>query len=162
MGKFLKAGLVTCLVFVVVIAALGSPDPNLNQTTREAAAVATDVETPLEIEPARRNTPAHIDDIAIDPYTRDQYPTTYRKFGATVSALNADRKKAAEIAATYVDCEGVENSQVTTHSPKINRRYWVECSNLTRLYFDEESLAKDRPVELQTKADWIADGLKDW
>ena len=112
--------------------------------------------------PARHDQPVRIEGIAVDPYARDQYPATFAKFGGAVVAVNSDRKEAADIAATYADCDYVQNAQITTASPMVNRRYWVECGNLTRLYFDEDSLRKGEPVELQTKANWIANGLKDW
>lgn len=103
-----------------------------------------------------------IDPIALQPYTRDQYPQTVAKYGKAIPALERDRAKAAEIAAAHPDCDVVQNVQVTTRSPKINRRYWAECSNITRLFFDEASLAEGKPVKVQTVADMGRDGLAEW
>lgn len=103
-----------------------------------------------------------IDPFALMPYTRDQYPQTVAKYGKAIPALERDRAKAAKIAAAHPDCDVVQNVQVTTRSPMVNRRYWAECSNITRLFFDEESLAAGKPVKVQTVADMGRDGLADW
>lgn len=103
-----------------------------------------------------------IDPIALMPYTRDQFPQTVAKYGNAIPALERDRAKAAKIAAAHPDCEVVRNVQVTTRSPKVNRRYWVECSNITRLFFDEASLAEGKPAKVQTVADMGRDGLAQW
>ena len=108
------------------------------------------------------NSPSPIENLAIEPYTKEDYPGVVAKFGSAIPAVNADRKTAAEIAARSDECDSVQNAQVSTRSPKANRHYWVECGNLTRLYFDEASLAKGKPVEIQIKADWLANGLKEW
>lgn len=103
-----------------------------------------------------------IDPIALMPYTRDQFPQTVAKYGKAIPALERDRAKAAKIAAAHPDCDVVQNVQVTTRSPKVNRRYWVECSNITRLFFDEASLAEGKPAKVQTVADMGRDGLAQW
>lgn len=103
-----------------------------------------------------------IDPIALMPYTRDQYPQTFAKYGKAIPALERDRAKAAKIAAAHPNCDVVQNVQITTQSPKVNRRYWVECSNITRLFFDEASLADGKPVKVQTVADMGRDGLAVW
>ena len=103
-----------------------------------------------------------IDPIALMPYTRDQYPQTVAKYGNAIPALERDRAKAAKIAATHPDCDVVLNVQVTTRSPKVNRRYWAECSNITRLFFDEASLTAGKSVKVQTVADMGRDGLSEW
>ncbi len=97
--------------------------------------------------------------MATDPYTRSQYPTTVAKFGKSIPAINADRRKASEIAIKDPRCSGVSNAQVSTNSPKVNRRYWVECGNLTRFRFDQASIAKGEPVSVQTIQDMGRDGL---
>lgn len=103
--------------------------------------------------------PATIEPSAIEPYAAGSYPDTVRKFGKAISAVNADRKAAAKIAAADPRCNGVSNAQVSTRSPMVNRRYWVECGNLTRFRFDEASLAKGEPVSVQTVKDMARDGL---
>ena len=103
-----------------------------------------------------------IDPIALLPYTRDQFPETVAKYGKAIPALERDRAKAAEIAASHPDCDVVQNVQVTTRSPKVNRRYWVECSNITRLFFDEASLLIGQPAKVQTVADMGRDGVAEW
>lgn len=147
--------------FIFAIAGVSAAmSPNAAPAVGNATIInASPPEEPVSMD---RNEPVGISSIAIDAYTRDQYPATFQKFGSAVTNINADRFAAASIAALNPDCDYVENSQVTTRSPKQNRRYWVECRNLTRLYFDEESLARNEAVEVQTKAIWIADGLKDW
>jgi len=125
----------------------------------ETAAVASPTDEPVSV---NRKVPVGISSIASGAYTRDQYPSTFQKFGSAIQQINVDRLAAAKIASLNKDCDYVENSQIITRSPKQNRRYWVECRNLTRLFFDEESLARNEAVTVQTKAKWIRDGLKDW
>lgn len=103
--------------------------------------------------------PADIAPTAVEPYTKRNYPDTVRRFGKAIPAINADRKKAAEIAAGDQRCNGGSNAQIATRSPSVNRRYWVECSNLTRFRFDEASLAKGEPTGVQTVLDMARDGL---
>ncbi|MFV0645415.1 MAG: hypothetical protein ACK5NN_13110 [Sphingomonadaceae bacterium] len=160
--KLILSG-VGIIVAIGVISAAMAPNPPsavaAENASPEADMVAPSPEVPVF---ARRTAPVGISSIASGAYTRAEYPTTFRKFGGAVSDINADRLAAANIAALYEDCDYVENSQITTRSPMQNRRYWVECRNLTRLFFDQESLARGEPVEVQTKAVWLQDGLKDW
>ena len=73
------------------------------------------------------NSPSPIENLAIEPYTKEDYPGVVAKFGSAIPAVNADRKTAAEIAARSDECDSVQNAQVSTRSPKANRHYWVEC-----------------------------------
>lgn len=144
---------------IIAIGLVGAVLAPQKATKTKAAEVSVAAEKPVS---AQRTKPVGISEIASSAYTRDQYPTTFAKFGSAVRDINADRLKAAKIAALHSDCDYVENAQITTRSLTKNRRYWVECSNLTRLFFDEESLARGEPVEVQTKTIWMRDGLKDW
>lgn len=147
-----------CLCFAVI--ALISVVPKfIGKPIQVAAAPPPPMRPEKEVE---AKSPSPIENLAIAPYTKEDYPGVVAKFGSAIPGVNADRKTAAEIAARSDECDSVQNAQVSTRSPKANRHYWVECGNLTRLYFDEASLSEGKPVEIQTKADWLANGLKEW
>lgn len=110
-------------------------------------------------EPAKTGT---IEPIAIDPYTRAEYPDVVRQWGKLVPTINHERKVAAQIAARDARCDGVVNAQITDHGSRSNRHYMTECNNLTRIYFDGPSLAARRPALVRTQADMGAQGVHDW
>lgn len=103
-----------------------------------------------------------IDPLAIEPYTLADYPETVKKFGDLVPTINSARKNAAKIAAKDARCDGVTNAQITSHSTTSDRHYWVECNNVSRFYFDEDSIARGKPSHVQTVDDMGRDGLLDW
>jgi hypothetical protein len=110
-------------------------------------------------DPAKAGT---IDPIAVDPYTRADYPDVIAKWGTLVPTLNRERKTVAEIASRDARCDGVDNAQVTNGGSRINRHYMAECNNLTRIYFDARSLAEHRAAVVRTQADMGAQGVLDW
>ncbi|WP_194954027.1 hypothetical protein [Sphingopyxis solisilvae] len=156
MSKNMKIAFILCFAVIALISII----PTFTSKPTEVAAAPPPM--PAKKEAIETKTTSPITNLAIAPYTKEDYPGVVAKFGSAIPAINADRKKAAEIAARSGACDSVQNSQVSRRSPKDNRHYWVECGNLTRLYFDETSLAEGEPVEIQTKADWLANGLKEW
>jgi hypothetical protein len=110
---------------------------------------------PPTISPKNETRPASI----VHDYTRADYPKLFKRFGKSFPEINADRQSAAKIAANDKRCDVVTNVQIASRSPLLNRKYWVECGNLTRLRFDEGSLAKGEALTVQTEADVIRDGL---
>lgn len=98
-------------------------------------------------------------DVVIDDYTRGDYPALFARFGKVFTEINADRLAAAKIAASDERCDTVANVQIASHTPAINRKYWAECSNLTRFRFDQSSIAQGKAITVQTEADMIRDGL---
>ena len=161
MRNWRSSALIGGVIAVVLLGSSGCVRKKAPEPTEDQAAGASE---PAKPEWAKRSSPVRIEaTMATMPYKRDDYPATFKKFGASlIPQIDADRKKAAEITAMYEACDFVQSTQVTSRSPTSNRHYWVECGNLTRTYFDEASLKKGEPVDLQTKADWIKDGLKDW
>jgi hypothetical protein len=103
-----------------------------------------------------------IDAIAIDPYTRADYPDVVRQWGKLIPTINRERKLAAAIASKDPRCDGVDNAQITDHGSRTNRHYMVECNNITRLYFDAKSLAEHHPSLVRTEADMGAQGILNW
>lgn len=99
---------------------------------------------------------------AADPYTRADYPDVVRQWGQLIPTINKERKVAAQIAAREPRCDGVVNAQITDHGSRDNRHYMTECNNLTRVYFDAESLAHNRAAMVRTQADMGAQGVLDW
>ena len=167
LGALLIAGL-----FSAIFSPSGPAEPAATPTDRASADPTSDAQelakrrlrglNTIKAEFEQPERKGQIDAIALMPYTRDQYPQTVAKFGKAIPALERDRAKAAKIAAAHPDCDVVLNVQVTTRSPKVNRRYWAECSNITRLLFDEASLAAGKSVKVQTVADMGRDGLVEW
>ncbi len=140
--------------------------PSTSKTESDASAIMIDEKADrlAALENVQAATKAtqpkgEISSMATDPYTRSQYPTTVAKFGKSIPAINDDRRRISEIAIKDPRCNGVSNAQVSSNSPKVNRRYWVECGNLTRLRFDQASIAKGEPVSVQTIQDMGRDGL---
>lgn len=110
-------------------------------------------------DPTKRGT---IDPVAVDPYTRADYPEVVREWGKLVPTINRERKQAAQIASRNTRCDGVDNAQITDGGTKTNRHYMIECNNLTRIYFDSASLVAGRPSIVRTQADIGAQGMPDW
>ena len=109
-----------------------------------------------------RDHSAPIEPVAITPYTRNDYPDVVRQFGKLIPTINAERNQVAKIVASNPACDGVENVQITNGATKVARRYVAECANLTRYFFDKNSLAKGVPARIQTKDDMLRNGLMDW
>lgn len=103
-----------------------------------------------------------IDPIAVDPYTRTDYPDVVAKWGKLVPTLNRERRIAAEIASRDPRCDGVDNAQVTDGGSRSDRHYMAECNNLTRVYFDAKSLSQHRAALVRTQAEMGAQGVLDW
>jgi hypothetical protein len=103
-----------------------------------------------------------IDPIAVDPYTRADYPDVVARWGKLVPTINRERKLAAEIASRDPRCDGVDNAQITDRGKRSDRHYMAECNNLTRIYFDSKSLAEHRAAVVRTQADMGAQGVLDW
>jgi hypothetical protein len=136
--------------------------PETNYATRpllEARKRGLAKESAELADPAKTGT---IDPIAVDPYTRADYPDVVRRWGALIPAVNRERLLAAQIAAGDPRCDGVVNAQITDHGTRTDRHYMTECNNLTRVYFDSKSLADRRPAMVRTQADMGAQGMRDW
>ena len=57
---------------------------------------------------------AEISSYALTPYTPDQYPKTFAKFGSRMDELEAYRRKAAETAARNPQCKQVDGSELSS------------------------------------------------
>jgi hypothetical protein len=110
-------------------------------------------------DPAKTGT---IEPIAVDPYTRADYPDLVRKWGSLIPTINRERLLAAQIASRDSRCDGVTNAQITDHGSRADRHYMTECNNLTRIYFDTKSLSARRSAVVRTEADMGAQGVLDW
>lgn len=162
------AGPSGCAVLALLLA-IGScamiqfskPDDGPTTTTATNASAPLSASSENTLAPARDH-PAPIEPIAVAPYTRADYPDTVRKFGRLIPTINAERNKVAKIVANEAGCDAVENVQITNGAAKVARRYMAECANLTRYFFDKNSLAKGVPARIQTKDDMLRNGLVDW
>jgi hypothetical protein len=103
-----------------------------------------------------------IDPLAVDPYTAADYPDVVRRWGKLIPTVNRERKLAAQIASRDPRCDGVVNAQITDGGTRTDRHYMTECNNLTRIYFDANSLAEHRSALVRTQADMGAQGVLDW
>ena len=136
------------------------PDINYaNQGWLEARRRGLAAESVEDADPAKVG---KIDPIAIDPYTRAEYPDVVRQWGKLIPTINRERKRAAQLAAKDPRCDGVDNAQITDHGTRSNRHYMTECNNLTRIYFDSISLEAGRPAVVRTQADMGAQGVLDY
>lgn len=110
----------------------------------------------------KRKEPAPIDSYATMAYSREMFPQVVQKYGAAIPAINRDRVAAAKIAALDTRCDEVVMTAITSSSTIANRRYFADCGNQTRFFFDADSIAAGYPVGMQTADDMIKDGLQDW
>lgn len=117
------------------------------------------MESAEDADPSKTGT---IDPIAVDPYTRADYPDVVSQWGKLVPTINRERRLAAQIASRDPRCDGVTNAQITDHGSRSDRHYMVECNNITRVYFDAKSLAAHRSALVRTEADMGAQGILDW
>jgi len=136
--------------------------PDSNYATNALLAARKEGLARESAELADPNKTGTIDPIAIDPYTRADFPDVVRKWGKLIPTINRERKAAAEIASRDARCDGVDNAQITGGGSRTDRHYMTECHNLTRIYFDAKSLAEHRAAVVRTQADMGAQGLLDW
>ena len=103
-----------------------------------------------------------IDPIALDPYTRSEYPDVVARWGKLLPTVERERRKAAKLAAADARCDGVDNAQVTDNGTRTERHYVIECNNITRFYFSTASLAQDKSSMVRNAADMGAEGVMDY
>ena len=152
--------------------AIGSGMVASNAEHRQAAETAEDSEAAASAlashavedggDQTERSTPAPINSAARLAYTADMFPSLVRKFGAMIPTIERERNAAAQITARDAQCDEVMNVQITSSSVSNNRRYYADCKNRTRIFFDSESVAAGHPTGLQTWQAILADGLEDW
>lgn len=87
---------------------------------------------------------AEISSYALTPYTPDQYPKTFAKFGSRMDELEAYRRKAAETAARNPQCKQVDGSELSSIKSTLNNmQFFVDCnmdSKMVRFRFTESEL----------------------
>lgn len=105
---------------------------------------------------------ATIDPIALDPYTRSEYPDVVARWRKLLPTVERERRKAAKLAAADGRCDGVDNAQITDHGTQTDRHYMIECNNITRFYFSTTSLADNKPAIVRNAADMGAQGVLDY
>lgn len=109
-----------------------------------------------------RSRPGPINSIAVMPYSDTMFPKLMAKFGPTIPMIDRERGNAAQITALDTRCDEVMNVQITSSSTSNNRRYYAECRNRARFYFDADSIEAGYPAGLQTWDRILADGLENW
>ncbi|MDA7432177.1 hypothetical protein N8492_02295 [Synechococcus sp. AH-601-O06] len=92
---------------------------------------------------------------AVTPYTRDQYPKTFAKYGSRMQELEVYRLKAAETAARNPQCKKVDAAEVSSMKGSVNNmNFWVDCNmdtDMVRFRFTESQL--DNQVAAVSEAD---------
>jgi len=89
-----------------------------------------------------------IADYALTPYTRDQYPQAFAKFGKRMNELEKFRRLSAEKAAASPTCDKVELVEVSPSRGHLNdMHFFADCTNGTRFRFSEGEL-KSKPEQL--------------
>ena len=131
-----------------------------NSSAEKAKTTAPTSIQRISLPPA--HSPVPIDPNAADPYTRENYPKTVRQFGILIPVINRERIDIAKIVSEDARCDAVQNVQITEGSVGDFRRYIADCANITRFFFDREAIKQGKPAHLQTQADMINNGLRDW
>ncbi|MGB3810822.1 MAG: hypothetical protein WA943_12060 [Parvibaculum sp.] len=95
---------------------------------------------------------AEVDPGAYEPYTRDQYPKTFEKWGtAGVRKIDKVRAAAAKKAAASRECDKVEYAELSDarSTPKKRIVVFVDCTNGKRFYISDSEVAipGDAPVQ---------------
>ena len=98
---------------------------------------------------------AEIKSWAISPYSRDQFPKTFAKYGSRMVEVEAYRRKAAEAAARNPQCKQVDTAEISSYRSSLNdMHFWVDCNmdtKMIRFRFTEAEL--DRQVVAVTETD---------
>nr|BDD44075.1 hypothetical protein 15 [bacterium] len=98
---------------------------------------------------------AEIKSWALTPYTRDQYPKTFAKYGSRMAELEAYRRKAAEAAARNPKCKQVDGAEISSMKGSLNNmHFFVDCNmdtDMVRFRFTESEL--DRQVAAVSETD---------
>ena len=95
---------------------------------------------------------------ALTPYTRDQYPKTFAKYGSRMQELEAYRLKAADAAASNLQCKQVDMVEISDSRGSVNNmNFWVDCNydtKMVRFRFTES--------ELNSQVDAVSEANKSW
>lgn len=156
---------ITGMVAGLFALAACSPDTSQNsnmQDQHQQDRAVSEAPPTEQISSTQRDTPAPINSVATMTYSREMFPKLVQKFGPTIPTINRERTAAAKITALDTRCDEVMNVQVTSRSTTGNRRYYAECRNRARLYFDAASIAAGHPAGIQSFDDIKAEGLEDW
>ena len=80
--------------------------------------------------------------LALDPYTKDQYPRLFSKFQSRLPEIEAMRRNAAEMALDSGGCDRVIESELSSTSSVSLITINVLCKNGARMSFNEDSMTK--------------------
>lgn len=83
---------------------------------------------------------AKVDKGVFDPYTKDQYPKLFQKYGTRMKEIQAAREDAAFAAAASSKCDRVELAEVSSKGTKTDAVFFVDCKNGERFYISESDL----------------------
>lgn len=136
--------------FVAVVAVgamLGKSKPDASSTAKDeapqsAAAIGTDPRAAMR---------AKIADGVFDPYTKDQFPKLFQKYGPRMSQLQEAREAAAFAAVLSGKCDRVEVAEVSSKGTKDNAVFFVDCRNGERLLMSESDLKNKTPLRTQSE-----------
>ena len=142
--------------FLIALTCLGTvgcvqEEQNKDQALKPQAARPQAKKSAPKAEPHK----AEIKSWALTPYTQDQYPKTFAKYGSRIAEIEAYRRKAAEAAARNPECKQVDAAELSSMKGSLNDlHFWVDCNmdtKMVRFRFSESEL--DRQVAAVTETD---------
>ena len=96
-----------------------------------------------------------IDPTALSPYTKAGYPKMMRKYATRIKEIEQFRRRAAELAVDSGKCDFVEWAEMSINSSTLKKlRFWVDCKNGERIYFDEFEISKNAVALTQKERAW--------
>lgn len=141
------------VVGFVAVVAIGSM---LGKNESKATRTATD-QSPSAVDSSPNGTDpraalrAKIDDGVFQPYTKDQFPKLFQKYGSRMKEIQEAREVAAFTATLSGKCDRVEVAEVSSKGTKDNAVFFVDCRNGERFLMSETDLKKKAPPKAQSE-----------
>lgn len=93
---------------------------------------------------------------AFSPYSKEDYPDTFSKYGSRINEIEILRRKAAEVVVDSGKCDYVLMSELSMDNSSTvdNPQFWIDCRNKQRIYISELQIKNYSPILTQEEKSW--------